>query len=453
MEKPVFSILMCVYNYIELLEKSIKSVTGQEETAWELLILDNSDRNREAVWQVLTEYAREDSRIHIYRAERNEGWAKGTAHLLEYAKGDYMTFLAADDFLLPGALRHVRKAIEKAQPDIVWVGNGFYQYEKNHIRRLGASVLEHEMIIENKHASNIRLIMENIFYNSMFHYERTEFLKRNQINFFEPYYGDCAGMAKAFTEAERMLAVDAEIYGLTGNTSQSRGTFYWDGEEYIFVSQWECIKASYVRDCWFSFSDARYCAMAILKNEIGNIGSLVHGSICVNKEMNPIEKDLHERFLQIQKILENAVIQEMAQLYGRFEYEEEILNALRYLCQAKSGEPEFWEEEKGWLGGLAAIVKEASVDDTEDVIRKFLWVLTDKDNIGMFGMGAFLKYADGLLDEEVLKYMEQIQQILNAYSEWKKRFTEKIWTDYHGKELTGECKAGLAAFCKYILDH
>ena len=59
----------------------------------------------------------------------------------------------------------------------------------------------------------------------------------------------------------------------------------------------------------FSFHELKYCAMVILKNEIGNIISLGNGSKCVNRLMNPVERDFLERLLQIKQILENPSIQ------------------------------------------------------------------------------------------------------------------------------------------------
>jgi len=236
-----------------------------------------------------------------------------------------MTFLAADDFLLPDILKKIRVEIETTLWDIIWVGNGFYQYRDRNLEKLGQSVLEEKIYISPNSAANIRRIMENTFYNSMFHYERVEFLRENNIDFYVPYYGDCAGMVQAMTVAKNMLVLNEEGYGLTSNTSQSRGTFYWDGEEHIFEPQWKSIRGMYRKEGYFSFLDARYCAMSILKNEIGNMKSLSKGAICVDKEMNRKEINEEQRFLQIQKVLESPIIQEMVQFYGRLEYEEEIL--------------------------------------------------------------------------------------------------------------------------------
>ena len=96
-EEVFFSVFMCVYNKDELLEHAIASVLEQSETSLELLILDNSDSNREKTWSILSEISEKDFRVKIFRSSENVGWAKGASLLLKQASGRYMTFLAADD--------------------------------------------------------------------------------------------------------------------------------------------------------------------------------------------------------------------------------------------------------------------------------------------------------------------------------------------------------------------
>lgn len=487
MENILFSIFMCVYNKSELLVQSVKSVLEQEEASFELLILDNSDVNRENTWRILSRLAKEDSRIKIFRSDENVGWAKGASILLGKASGRYMTFLAADDFLLPQALKRVKAAIEEYEPDMLWVGNKFYEYyretddglakdgkeydvtgksveelKSDVCRELGETVPEVPILLEGRRAENIKRVMETVFYNSFFHYERIEFLRETGIDFFDSGYGDCAGMTKALAEAGKMVILDFAAYGLTANTSQSRGTFYWDGEQYIFSSQWESIKRAYVRDGRFSFQELKYCATAVLKNEIGNIFSLAEGGKCVNRFMNPVLRNARERICQIEQILENPIIQEMVQFYGRFEYEQEILRAVEKLFETcKESEREMLLQQTDWLGELLQAgygltdgkLQRKQSAGTEEM-EGYVQALTDTKNCGMFGMGLFLQAADRMKKNELLENRGNLERILNAYADWKNVFVEKIWNRM-GKcgTLTGDSKVELAAFCKYILDN
>ena len=120
-DHPIFSIIMCTYNDTSLLNIALNSVISQEFENWELIILDNSDKS-DLPWKMICNASNIDSRIHCIRGKENVGWAKGASICLEYTKGQYMTFLAADDFLSNDALNSINTQIEHYNPDIVWVG-------------------------------------------------------------------------------------------------------------------------------------------------------------------------------------------------------------------------------------------------------------------------------------------------------------------------------------------
>lgn len=462
MKQVFFSILMCVYNKTEILEKAVNSVLEQSETSWELLILDNSDENREKTWGMLTEISNRDGRIKIFKSSENTGWAKGASILLEQASGKYVTFLAADDFLLPEALALVKKAAKGNHPDILWVGNKYYEIEGAEFREFGESVPFPPKQIERRHAENIKYVMQHVFYNSFFHYENVEFLKREHIDFFDSGYGDCAGMTRALALADKMVILDKAVYGLTANTSQSRGTFYWDGDQYIFSEQWRSITQAYLRDGYFSFGDLRYCAMAILKNELGNIHSMAEGCKCVNRYMNPVSADAGKRLQQIKQILENDTIQEMAQFMGRLDYEQEILMAVEKIFElCPQTERESLVQQSGWLGKfleagycLTPMGLRKKQDINISDVTAYMQALTDPGNSSIFGMGIFLKTADSMKEDVFLESRECLKEIIRVYNDWKNVFVQGIWNGIgNGGELTGNGKVELAAFCKYILDH
>lgn len=480
MEDIFFSVFMCVYNHTELLQQAINSVLQQSEPSFELLILDNSDHNKENTWKILTENSIKDLRVKIFQSSENVGWAKGASILLEKAQGKYMTFLAADDFLLPEALEKVKKAAEQCNPDVLWIGNKFYQYEAktadqlsqtlqnqetvlDFYHEIGEAIPQKQMLLKGPQVENIKYVMEHVFYNAFFHFERIEFLKEKGIDFFESGYGDCAGMTRVLTQAGQMLILDQALYGLTANTSQSRGTFYWNGEQYIFSDQWQSVKKAYMEEARFSFHELRYCAMAILKNEIGNIVSLANGSKCVNRFMNPVKRDFSERLSQIKQILENPFIEEMIQFYGRFEYEMEILAAVEQLYdtyQTYSGQMQHLQQ-IGWLGKLLQAgyewkggeICQKQMMGTEE-LESFLQALTDPDNVGMFGMGLFLQSTNRMEDKLLRENHVLLGMILKAYEGWKERFIWQTMESFgRGGTLTGQSKTELAFFYKYILEN
>ncbi|MCD8266841.1 MAG: glycosyltransferase [Prevotellaceae bacterium] len=108
--KPEVSVIVPVYNAGGYLEECVESVLGQELTDWELLLVD--DGSTDGSGSLADEYALSDSRVRVFH-KQNEGVSIARNLGLDNARGKWITFLDADDCLLPGALKALRdKALE-----------------------------------------------------------------------------------------------------------------------------------------------------------------------------------------------------------------------------------------------------------------------------------------------------------------------------------------------------
>ncbi|MBY9067941.1 glycosyltransferase [Hyphomonas sp. WL0036] len=104
------------YNYAHYLEGCIATVLSQRDVEVRILIInDCSPDNTEEVAQRLAE---SDPRITYLRNERNLGLI-GTANrgVMDWATGDYVVLLSADDLLAPGALARAAGLMD-ANPEI-----------------------------------------------------------------------------------------------------------------------------------------------------------------------------------------------------------------------------------------------------------------------------------------------------------------------------------------------
>ena len=93
-----FSILTTAYRAEMYLESSINSVRSQTMTNWELIVVDNG--MSDAIADIVTRYARADSRVRLVRQE-NRGYAGGINAAARHASGDFLCLLDSDDQLLP----------------------------------------------------------------------------------------------------------------------------------------------------------------------------------------------------------------------------------------------------------------------------------------------------------------------------------------------------------------
>ena len=116
---PKVSVVVPTYNYARFLDEAIPSVLNQTFTDFELIIVDNcSTDNTDAV---VKKYL-SDSRVSFYKNETNLGLVGNWNKCLEYATGEYIKFLCADDKFHPQILERFVRIMEQ-HPTIAIVTN------------------------------------------------------------------------------------------------------------------------------------------------------------------------------------------------------------------------------------------------------------------------------------------------------------------------------------------
>ncbi len=141
-KQPILSIVIANYNHGEYLETAISSVIDQ---CWGIAIGQNGQPvlgldNGEAVELVICDAASSDSSVEIIKKYKNwlawwcterdggqsEAFNKGFSH----CTGRYLTWLNADDILLPGVLLRFSHQVRKYKK-CEWFTGNFYQFTNN----------------------------------------------------------------------------------------------------------------------------------------------------------------------------------------------------------------------------------------------------------------------------------------------------------------------------------
>lgn len=330
MDDVLVTVMMAVYNDISMLPLAIESVITQSVADWELLIMDNSDSNPKA-WEMLEQYSESDQRIRVYKSpgadgSYNVGWPKAASLLLEKAGGKYVFFLAADDMIAADAFLWLQEEDKKHDPDVVWVGNVYLVYKDGNAAVLDTTCPEYRVFDGSDKKDEVYYILNNVYYNSMFHFSKASFLKDNSIDFFSPYYSDCAAMTAVLCKADRMVTLDKMVYYLTVNTSQTSGkvtiSFYK-----MFAMQWKLLKEIYAASGDENSLDerGRYAAWRVFNNFKGNLENLLTGASCRDDHMNPVEVSGAERKRIAIEALEDDVIRDMCEYAGETEWVDEVI--------------------------------------------------------------------------------------------------------------------------------
>ena len=403
---PVFSFMMCVYNDTSILNAALNSLISQSFTAWELIALDNSDHNPEA-FQMLQNAMDYDARIQCFKGDRSYGWAKGSSLCLERAKGIYTTFLASDDCLPKDILSKVYAAVSEEKPDVLWVGNSFVvcNAERNQFEACQSVIPTKASYPAEHRADSIVEIMSNCYYNAFFHYMRIDFLKENQINFFEPYYADCAGMTHALVTSEHMACLDEAAYYLTVSTSQTSGNYVWDSYDFMFLQQWRDVRTVLIKENVTNLKTTAYICERIGRNLYGQLDALCKG-FCRDKFMNSLQKSPADIVLQLEEVFAQSDFAELT-AWSTVSFEE----LLDYFADTYKKNQNFADAvSNSWLAPLFAF---SCARENLELLCRFL---LETENRCCVGFAYFSQLAAAVDDETFAGLSGDIQVIAAKYS-------------------------------------
>ncbi|MCE9672349.1 glycosyltransferase family 2 protein [Myxococcus stipitatus] len=111
---PFFSVVIPTYNRARLLERTLASVFAQEETDYEVIVVDDGSTD-----DTLDMLASLGERVRVLR-QRNAGPGAARNQGIQAALGEYVVFLDSDDLWFPWTLAVYRQVLrEQGQPTVV----------------------------------------------------------------------------------------------------------------------------------------------------------------------------------------------------------------------------------------------------------------------------------------------------------------------------------------------
>lgn len=114
--KPLFSVIVPVYNVENFLPQCIESILGQTYAAFELILVD--DGSTDSSGKICDKYAAKDQRIVVIH-KNNGGLVSARQAGTKIAKGEYIVAVDGDDWVNTQLLDILNQTIEKYHPDVV----------------------------------------------------------------------------------------------------------------------------------------------------------------------------------------------------------------------------------------------------------------------------------------------------------------------------------------------
>ncbi len=152
--RPILSIIIPLYNCEKYIKQCLDSILAQglEMTDFEVIIVD--DGSKDNSYSIVSEYAKSHDNIRVVKQE-NQGVACARNNALEKAKGEYITFVDADDMLVAGSLKSLLEIAIDNKADIVKAAHkdvpedAVYKYYSNSLDNNSMQVMTGEDAIVN----------------------------------------------------------------------------------------------------------------------------------------------------------------------------------------------------------------------------------------------------------------------------------------------------------------
>lgn len=113
------TVIIPVYNKENLLKRCLDSIEAQSYPYFEVVVVDDGSKDNSG--EICDSYREKDSRFRVYHNE-NQGPGASRNFGIEQAKGEYITFVDADDRIHPDYLKSLLDASLNGKYDFV-VGN------------------------------------------------------------------------------------------------------------------------------------------------------------------------------------------------------------------------------------------------------------------------------------------------------------------------------------------
>jgi glycosyltransferase involved in cell wall biosynthesis len=115
----VISVIIPAYNVEDYIAVCLDSVTRQTYRDFEVIVVD--DGSKDDTPRIAEDAASRDPRIRVVRGMHSHAWAARNVGI-DHARGEYISFLDADDLLHPRALETMLAAAERHRATTVMAG-------------------------------------------------------------------------------------------------------------------------------------------------------------------------------------------------------------------------------------------------------------------------------------------------------------------------------------------
>lgn len=179
-DKPLFSIIIPVYNEGEKLRRSVESAIAQDYEGAEIIVIDDGSSDGASL-DILEEYTRREDIQIIHKPNGGVSSARNLG--IDKAKGRYIIFLDADDHLERDACSAYEKLIDEDKPADIILTNYIINDETNGTEMAANCILRDEIICDNSEKAAVKIFDKTVFNNRGCY--KADTIKNNEIRYRE----------------------------------------------------------------------------------------------------------------------------------------------------------------------------------------------------------------------------------------------------------------------------
>ncbi|GIP51614.1 glycosyltransferase family 2 protein [Paenibacillus vini] len=221
------SIIMPMFNVEEYIFETIESVLVQTMENFELIVVDDNSSDRSC--EIVSRYTERDDRLVLVR-QLGKGVSSARNIGLGLAQGDYITFLDADDLLMPDSLEILYENAIKSKADIVVGHHNMFNAKSRELSWVFNAYPSLNISGEKTIYANRELLQLPYCWGKLY---TRKLIKNIQFPEHISFGEDQVFISHAYLKANKILLIDAIIYDYRKREGQVTQSGYLTPEKYV----------------------------------------------------------------------------------------------------------------------------------------------------------------------------------------------------------------------------
>lgn len=247
MDKPLITIIIPVYKVENYLKRCLNSVIRQDYSNLEILLIDDGSPDKSG--EICDLFAQKDSRIVVVH-KKNGGVSSARNKGIEIAKGEYICFLDADDYLRSNYVSSMFEAIESKKSDLVVATS----YNRMFTKCVHEYVDEKNIIFDDFQNNTTDIFLDYHLNSPWCKFFKRNIIRNNDIFFLEKigWGEDRCFVFDYLKYCKKISFINKEIYVYNSLLSLATRK-YWENMTYFCVTNFNIYKEFIEKK--FSFLD------------------------------------------------------------------------------------------------------------------------------------------------------------------------------------------------------